>query len=306
VINNGFNNRINSGGQTLKGPRKIAIANKKGGVGKTTTTINLGSALAKLGRKVLIVDGDLQGSLTSWLNLGDNVNGRDLGAILTGIIPFVDAIFEIEEENFFAIPIDNSLNELKLNFNGDGGWEMALKRELDNWPLGYDYILFDCPASYNAILINILAASDEIIIPVQTEILSLNSTLSFLENLSQIKQSINPTLEIAGILPVMFDKRTRHSKEILEIMAEAPNLGNHLFKTVIRNNIRLAEGPMRSRTIFRASPSSNGAVDYMLLAEELIDQENNESNDENIISEVAISSQSENNNSGDALKPPEF
>jgi len=270
-VTNEMNDELRNQQSPLKAAcRRIAVANQKGGVGKTTTTINLGAALDKAGKRVLIVDGDPQGSLTSWLGLNGGVGDREIGRVLSGLIPFVDAIHQLEESNLHVIPIDHAMNDLKWVFEAKESWETSLRKEMNSWPLNYDYIIFDCPASYNPLLVNFLVAADEVVIPVQTEILSLNSTIPFLERLSEIRNTLNPNLKIAGILPVMFDSRTRHSQEILNRMREAPNLSKFMFATIIRKNVRLTEGPMRFRTILRTSPSSSGAMDYMALAEEII------------------------------------
>jgi len=254
--------------------RTIAIANQKGGVGKTTTTINLGAVLAKAGRKVLIVDGDPQGSMTSWLGFDGKVGGREIGRVLSGMIPFTEAVRETPENNLFAVLTNHALQDLERTLIAQEDWEKILKRKIEQSPLAYDYILFDCPAAFNSLMINFLTAADELIIPVQTEILALNSTISFLEKLIEVRRELNPALRISGILAVMFDSRTNHSQEILKKMREAPNLKQFVFSSVIRKNVRLAEAPIRFRTILGSSPSSFGALDYLRFGAEIMAQEN--------------------------------
>ncbi|MBD3169646.1 MAG: AAA family ATPase [candidate division Zixibacteria bacterium] len=270
--------------------RKIAVANQKGGVGKTTTTLNLGAALAKAGRKVLVIDGDPQGSLTAWLGFNGAVGGREIGRVLSGMIPFSEAIRETNEDNLWAVPTNHAIVQVEQSLTVSENWERLLKRKMEQSPLSYDYILFDCPAAFSSLLTNYLTASDEVIIPVQTEIMALNSTVKFLEKLAQIRRDLNPSLKICGILPVMYDGRTRHSHEILKKMREAPNLKQYVFSSVIRKNVRLTEAPSRFIPILKASPSSYGSIDYLRLAAELIAQEpGGKPKAENLLKEVPAS-----------------
>ncbi|MBD3235005.1 MAG: AAA family ATPase [candidate division Zixibacteria bacterium] len=276
--------------------RKIAIANQKGGVAKTTTAVNLSAALAKTGKKVLLIDCDPQGSLSSWFTANNGDKRLHLGHVLTGRIPLVDAISETGLDNLFIVPGIGDIDEVRSIFEISSNRHSVFKEAIEAVPTNHDFIILDCPSSDGDFLLNSLAAVDEVIIPVQTEILALNSTLSFLEKLSDTRNAYNPSLKISGFLAVMFDGRTRHSHDILEKMRQSPNLGDKIFSTIIRKNVRLAEGAMKAGSILQTSPSSFGAEDYMALGDELLggiaqrtDSENESASNE----EISIGASSE-------------
>jgi chromosome partitioning protein len=247
----------------------IAVVNQKGGVGKTTTCVNLGAALAQKSFKVLLIDLDPMGSLSSWLVEESSENGTGTGDLLRGTVGFLEAIKKSEELAIDYIPAGKHLSDIVLMENID---PFILGERLGTWIEKYDFVIIDCPPSSNVLIANALMASDSIVIPIQTETLPLKGGIKFLQWLANFKTEYNANVNILGILPCMFDSRTRLSSQILEAMKSSDNLGPLVFNTVVRKNIRLAEAPGNRRSIFRAASKSNGASDYTSLALEVIER----------------------------------
>ncbi len=247
----------------------IAVVNQKGGVGKTTTCVNLGAALAQKSFKVLLIDLDPMGSLSSWLIEEPSENGTGTGDLLRGTIGFLEAIKKSDELSVDFIPAGKHLNDIVLMENID---PFILGERLGSWIEKYDFVVIDCPPSSNVLIANALMAADSIVIPIQTETLPLKGGIKFLQWLTEFKNEYNANINIMGILPCMFDSRTRLSAQILDVMKQSENLGPLVFNTVIRKNIRLAEAPGNRRSIFRAASKSNGANDYTSLALEVIER----------------------------------
>jgi len=245
--------------------RTIGIVNLKGGVGKTTTTVNLGSALALLGFKVLLVDMDPQRSLTGWAGL-EHQPGMD--DVLLGKADISQAVALWGKTGCWALSAGRDLRLVETELLSFEKREYILKDKLQTLS-GFDYILIDSSPSYGLLTINTICASDEIIIPLQTEILALESTLPFFETLGEIKKKYHPQLKIAGILPSMFDSRTNLSKSILDQMCASEHLGPLMFKTLIRKNVKLAETPSLGCAITRYS-TAYGSEDYKSLADEIL------------------------------------
>jgi chromosome partitioning protein len=247
----------------------IAVVNQKGGVGKTTTCVNLGAALAQKSFKVLLIDLDTMGSLSSWLVEESSENGTGTGDLLRGTVGFLEAIKKSEELSIDFIPAGKHLSDIVLTENID---PFILGERLGTWIEKYDFVIIDCPPSSNVLIANALMASDSIVIPIQTETLPLKGGIKFLQWLANFKSEYNANVNILGILPCMFDSRTRLSTQILEAMKSSDNLGPLVFNTVVRKNIRLAEAPGNRRSIFRSASKSNGASDYTSLALEVIER----------------------------------
>lgn len=247
----------------------IAVMNQKGGVGKTTTTVNLGAALAGKSFKVLLVDLDPSGSLSNWLNDEDGEGFSGLGELIYGRVAATDVIKKSDVLGLDYIPSGKSLREVlpKGSFSIYSLTECI--RELRD---RYEYIILDCPPSSDFLLGNALIASDSIIIPIQTETLPLQSGVRFLDWIDDFINTQNRSVDILGILPCMFDSRTRLSNMILESMKSSENLGPLVFDTVIRKNVKLAEIAVSGKSIFKSASSSFGAEDYDKLAEEVIER----------------------------------
>lgn len=241
----------------------ISVINQKGGTGKTTTTINLGSALSKLGKKILLVDLDPQANLSYSLGLEDQpgtiadlfTGTKDLQQVLT------------IRDGLTIVPGSNELVDIEISLVSQPQRESFLKSILAD-ARGYDYILVDCPPSLSLLTVNALTASDEVLIPLQMEVLTLQGLSQILSTVKQIRSTLNSRLKIKGIVVVMFDKRRKLSTEIQDYLQE--NVAERVFEARIRLNVKLAEAPSFGKSVLDYDSSSNGARDYMALAEEFI------------------------------------
>lgn len=247
--------------------KTIAVMNQKGGVGKTTTTVNLGAALAGKSFKVLLVDLDPSGSLSNWLNGEDRDEVSGLGELIYGRAAITDVITKSDVLGLDYIPSGKNLRDVLPK----GSFSIySLNESIRELRDNYDYVIFDCPPSSDFLIGNALIASDSILIPIQTETLPLQSGIRFLDWLDSFINTQNSSVDILGILPCMFDSRTRLSNMILDTMRSSENLGPLVFDTVIRKNVRLAEIAGTGKSIFKSASSSFGAEDYEKLAREII------------------------------------
>lgn len=241
----------------------VSVINQKGGTGKTTTTINLGSALQKEGKRVLLVDLDPQSNLSYSLDVMDPaVTVADL---FTGAKDWQEAL--VRREGLDILPGSNELVDVEISLVGQQNREQFLQQILED-ARGYDYVLIDCPPSLSLLTVNALTASDEVVIPLQMEVLTLQGLSQILATVNKIKKAFNPRLRIKGILIVMYDQRRKLSQEIQEYLAE--NVEERIFSSRIRLNVKLAEAPSFGKSIFSYDPSSNGAKDYTALAREFL------------------------------------
>ena len=243
----------------------IAFANQKGGVAKTTTTLNLAVAFEELGHRVLAVDLDPQGNLTMSQGLNpDNVD-RSMFDVLVHSLPIGEVIHHAEVDVAVS-SIDLAGAELALS--SMIGRERALQKALLPVRNAYDYILIDTPPSLGLLTINALTAADSVIVPVQCEYLSLRGLVQLEGTLSMIRENLNPSVEIAGILPTMFDARTLHAREAIEMLKE--NFGDLVFDTRIRKTVRYAEAPVQGSSILKYDPNGPAAAAYRDLAKEVL------------------------------------
>ncbi len=243
----------------------IAFANQKGGVAKTTTTLNLGVALAERGQRVLAIDLDPQGNLTMSQGLDPDDLDRSMFDVLVHKTPIIEVIHH-QEIDLAVSSIDLAGAELALS--SMIGRERALQKALLPVRSDYDFILIDTPPSLGLLTINALTAADGVIVPVQCEYLSLRGLIQLENTLTMIRDNLNPDVRIRGILPTMFDGRTLHAKEAVEILEE--NFGDLVFQTKIRKTVRYAEAPVKGTSVLKYDSKGNAAKAYRDLAGEVL------------------------------------
>jgi chromosome partitioning protein len=248
-------------------PRIIAIANQKGGVGKTTTAVNLGAALAELDFRVVVVDLDPQGNATTGLG----VNARDVQYSIYDVImndtPAMDAVEPTSLKNLFVIPATLDLAGAEIELVPAFSREQKLKRALDTIRDDYDIIIIDCPPSLGLLTVNGLAAADDVIVPIQCEYYALEGLGQLLRNVASVRSVLNPTLDVRGIVLTMHDTRTRLADQVETEVRE--HFGARVYKTVVPRTVRLAEAPSFGQPIIVFDPTSRGAKAYRKLAKEV-------------------------------------
>lgn len=258
----------------------ISIVNQKGGVGKTTTTVNLGAALAERGKRVLLVDIDAQANLTTHLGLGasEDHDPADLVEtpkgpewtvydVLKGTKRIQDVTLK-RSPNLDVVPSSLLLSAADLELGGVVGRELLLKRALDKVREQYDVILIDCPPTLGLLSLNALAAVDQVIVPVQSEYLALHGVRQLLDTIDQVRSVYNQNLIVGGVLICLHDSRKRLARAVADTIRAY--FGDLVFDTVIRENVALAEAPAKGQTIFEYLSKSPGAEDYLSLANEVL------------------------------------
>ncbi len=245
--------------------RVIALANQKGGVAKTTTTLNVGVALKELGKRVLLIDLDPQGNLTMSQGLNPDTIEKSMFDVLVHHIPISDVI-EPREVDLAVASIDLAGAELALS--AMIGRERALTKSLVELRDRYDFILMDTPPSLGLLTINAFVAATGVIVPVQCEYLSLRGLVQLENTLQMVRENLNPTVAVEGIVATMYDGRTLHAREAVEIIEE--NFGGLLYRTKIRKTIRYAEAPVKGQSIFAYDPEGSAADGYRKLAKEVL------------------------------------
>jgi chromosome partitioning protein len=248
--------------------RVIALANQKGGVAKTTTTLNLGVAFAEHGLRVLLIDLDPQGNLTMSQGLNPDSIEQSMFDVLTARLP-IEQVIETREVDIAVSSIDLAGAELALA--SQIGRERALDKAIAPVLDKYDWILIDTPPSLGLLTINAFVAATGVIVPVQTEYLSLRGLVQLESTLSMVRENLNPKVEIIGIVPTMYDKRLTHSREADEILRE--NFGKLVYETRIRKTVRFAEAPVKGASVLKYEPRGDAAELYRDLAKEVLDGE---------------------------------
>jgi chromosome partitioning protein len=259
----------------------ISVVNQKGGVGKTTTTVNLGAALAEKGKKVLLIDIDAQSNLSTHLGLGVKEDLAEMTEVskgpewtvydvLKGTKRIQDVVIK-RSANLDVVPSSLLLSAADLELGGVVGRELLLKRAIDKIREQYDVILIDCPPTLGLLSLNALAAVDQVIVPVQSEYLALHGVRQLLDTIDQVRSVYNQNLIVGGVLICLHDSRKRLARAVADTIRNY--FGDLVFATVIRENVALAEAPAKGQTIFEYLPKSPGAEDYLALSEEVLNVE---------------------------------
>lgn len=243
----------------------VAVINQKGGTGKTTTTINLGSALSKSGKKVLLLDLDPQSNLSYSLAVASP--DATLAEVFLGNKSVNEVI--VEKDGLWIVPGSNELVDIEISLVTQPEREKFLKNILAEVK-GFDYVLIDCPPSLSVLTLNALTAAEEVLIPLQMEVLTLQGLDQIMNTVEKVRKTLNPKLRIRGIVVVMYDVRRKLSQEVLEYLQE--NVKEKIFKNHIRLNVKLAEAPSFGKSILNYDASSNGAKDYKALAAEYLEE----------------------------------
>ncbi|MGN0385216.1 MAG: ParA family protein [Lachnospiraceae bacterium] len=246
----------------------IAIANQKGGVGKTTTSINLSASLAAKGKKVLVIDTDPQGNTTSGFGIDKNELECTLYELMLGDCSIQDSILKDVIPNLSIIPANVNLAAAEIELIGVDKKEFILKEEVDWIKNQYDFIIIDCPPSLNTLTINALTTADSVLVPIQCEYYALEGLSQLIHTVNLVKERLNPKLDMEGVVFTMFDARTNLSLQVVENVKS--NLNQNIYNTIIPRNIRLAEAPSYGMPIHMYDPKSAGAESYMNLATEVI------------------------------------
>lgn len=248
--------------------RIIAIANQKGGVGKTTTAINLSASLASMDKKVLALDMDPQGNMTSGLGVDKEEITKSVYNLIIGDAKVEECIYKNVLENIDILPSNIDLSAAEIELIGVENKEYILKSEIEKVKEEYDFIVIDCPPALSMLTINAMTTADSIIVPIQCEYYALEGLSQLIHTIELVQERLNPDLEIEGVVFTMYDARTNLSLQVVENVKD--NLNQNIYKTIIPRNIRLAEAPSYGMPINLYDPKSTGAESYMMLAEEVI------------------------------------
>ncbi|HME28955.1 MAG TPA: ParA family protein [Pseudolabrys sp.] len=257
-------------------PRVLAIANQKGGVGKTTTAINLGTALAAIGEHVLIIDLDPQGNASTGLGIERKSRRTSTYDVLTGAAPVTDAVLQTGVPQLYIAPSTLDLSGLELEIGQQRDRAFRLRnalRQLNSGTRNYDfnYVLVDCPPSLNLLTVNAMAAADSILVPLQCEFFALEGLSQLLKTIEQVKTTLNPTLSIHGIVLTMYDSRNNLSGQVVADVRQF--MGNKVYETIIPRNVRISEAPSYGKPVLVYDLKCVGSEAYLRLATEIIQRE---------------------------------
>lgn len=250
--------------------RIIAIANQKGGVGKTTTAINLSACLAEKGKKVLSIDMDPQGNMTSGLGVSKDEVEKTVYDLIIGEAEIEDIICREVSENLDILPTNIDLSAAEIELIGIDDKEYIIKKEVEIIRDNYDFIIIDCPPSLSMLTINAMTTADSVLVPIQCEYYALEGLSQLIHTIELVQERLNPVLSIEGVVFTMYDARTNLSLQVVENVKD--NLNQNIYKTIIPRNIRLAEAPSYGMPINQYDSKSAGAESYRLLADEVINK----------------------------------
>ena len=253
--------------------RVFAIANQKGGVGKTTTAINLAASLAVNDFRVLLIDSDPQGNATTGLGIAKDPDRPSLYQVLLGDVPARDAVQATDLEGLHLISADKNLVGADLELVGIDNREFRLRERIAEIREEYRFVLIDCPPALDLLTLNALIAADSVLVPIQCEFFALEGVSELMDTIDRIRDSFQHSLEVEGILLTMYDDRTNLTRQVAADLREF--FGDQVFRTVIPRSIRLAEAPSFGKPILGYDPRSRGAESYIKLAKEILDHEQN-------------------------------
>lgn len=253
--------------------RVIAVANQKGGVGKTTTSINLAACLAERGKKVLLIDIDSQGNTTSGLGFEKNEMENTIYEVLSDEVALEDSILKVENcfDNLYLIPANRNLAGAEIELITAENMQFILKEKISPVRNDYDFIILDCPPALGMLTVNAMTAADTVLVPIQCEFYALDGLSQLIYTIELIKKNLNPDLFIEGVVFTMYDARTNLSLQVVENVKD--NLKQNIYKTIIPRNVRLAEAPSHGLPINVYDRRSSGAEAYGYLADEVIESE---------------------------------
>lgn len=251
----------------------ITILNQKGGCGKTTTAVNLGAALATQEKTVLVIDMDPQGNATTSMGIQKSEIENTIYSLLTGKCTFEEAVLETEVPNLYLIASNISLSGAEIELSKELGYPYILNEKLEEYELGFDYILIDAPPSLGILTLNALVATDSVIIPIQSEFYALEGMADLLETIKLVESRLKSSCPIKGILITLYDSRTRLSKDVTKNVKEFFKDSEYIFKEKIPRNVKLAEAPSHGKPCIIYDPECPGTKSYIKLAKEIIKME---------------------------------
>jgi chromosome partitioning protein len=250
------------------------IANQKGGAGKSTVAVNLAAGIGDGGRSVLLIDADPQASTTRWLQGRENVGGKSFYKSLVDGEPLQDAVTDTDVLGVDLISSGDWLVKADKQLSAEPGAETILRARLEELPARWEHVLIDTPPNLDTLTVNALAGADAVLIPVQARYMALEGLARLMRTVDMVKERLNETLEITGVIPNQVDARTKHSGDVIDALRD--RFGDRIYEPGIRENIRLAEAPSHHETIFKYAPKSRGNKDFRRLSEQFIERHSTE------------------------------